>query len=189
MKTIICLAGLLLAVNFPANAALFQYGTLGGGSAIGTIADNSTIGLTDAHAVSMSPLNSITALTLTVVLQGGFASDLTGYLRLGNTTSAPFYSLNSLINSQTLSASTPNTYTMSFSSTGNTTFIGSDPNNTWTLFFADTSGGGTTTLNGWSLDVTAAAVPEPVNAALGAFGAVLLTVVGVRRYVRTNKTV
>jgi subtilisin-like proprotein convertase family protein len=181
MKTIICLAGLLLAVNFPANAALFQYGTLGGGSAIGTIADNNTIGLTDAHAVSMSPLNSITALTLTVVLQGGFASDLTGYLRLGNTTSSPFYSLTSLINSQTLSASTPNTYTMSFSSTGNTTFIGSDPNNTWTLFFADTSAGGTTTLNGWSLDVTAAAVPEPVNVALGIFGVIAVGVVAWKR--------
>ena len=35
MKTILCLAGLLLAVNFPASAALFQYGTLNGLSAAG----------------------------------------------------------------------------------------------------------------------------------------------------------
>ena len=180
MKTILCLAGLLLAVNFPASAALFQYGTLNGGSAIGTIADNNTIGLTDAHAVNISPLNSITALTLTVVLQGGFASDLTGYLRLGNTTSSPFYSLTSLINSQTLSAGSANTYVVDFTTPTygaalSSAFNGSNPNNTWTLFFADTSAGGTTTLNGWSLDVTAVtAVPEPVNVALGVFGGLLV---------------
>jgi hypothetical protein len=183
MKTILCLAGLLLAMNFPASAALFQYGTLNGGSAIGTIADNNKIGLTDAHQVSINPENlnwKITALTLTVVLEGGFASDLTGYLRLGDTTIAPFYSLNTLIQGQQLSATTPTTYTMSFSSTGDTTFIESNPNDTWTLFFADTSAGGHTTLNGWSLNITS--VPEPVNVALGAFGAVLVVIGGIRSY-------
>ena len=191
MKTILCLAGLLLAVNFPASAALFQYGTLNGGSAIGTIADNNTIGLTDAHPVSMSPLNSITALTLTVVLQGGFASDLTGYLRLGTTTTSPFYSLTSLINSQTLSAGTPNTYTIDFNTPAfSTAFNGMDPNNTWTLFFADTSAGGTTTLKGWSLDVTAVtAVPEPVNVALGVFGGLLVLGGFVRNRVAVGKVI
>ena len=44
-----------------------------------------------------------------------------------------------------------------------------DPNGTWTLFFSDVSGGGgTATLNSWSLDITA--VPEPVNVALEVFG-------------------
>ena len=187
MKTILCLAGLLLAVNFPASAALFQYGTLNGGSAIGTIADNNTIGLTDAHQVSINPENlnwKITALTLTVVLQGGFSSDLTGYLRLGDTTTAPYYSLNTLIQGQPLSATSPTTYTMSFSSAGDTTFIGSNPNDTWTLFFADTSAGGTTTLNGWSLGITA--VPEPVNVALGCFVVMVLAMAGVRRGWRTK---
>ena len=47
-----------------------------------------------------------------------------------------------------------------------------DPNGTWTLFFADVSGGGgSSTLNSWSLDVTA--VPEPVMVALGIFGGLL----------------
>jgi hypothetical protein len=51
------------------------------------------------------------------------------------------------------------------------TFGGMNPNGTWTLFFADVSaGGGTSTLNSWSLDITA--VPEPVNIALGIFGGV-----------------
>jgi len=48
-------------------------------------------------------------------------------------------------------------------------FSGLDPNGTWTLFFADRSLGGSSTLVGWSLDITA--VPEPVNAALGVFAA------------------
>jgi hypothetical protein len=42
-----------------------------------------------------------------------------------------------------------------------------NPNGTWTLFFADLSGGDQSTLVGWSLDITA--VPEPVNVALIVF--------------------
>src|SRR6266478_6370667 len=51
-----------------------------------------------------------------------------------------------------------------------------DPNGTWTLFFADASGGGgTSSLVSWELDVTAvSAVPEPVNLALGIFAAAMI---------------
>ena len=41
----------------------------------------------------------------------------------------------------------------------------------WTLFFADLSPGDTSTLNTFSLDITA--VPEPVNVALVIFGGLL----------------
>src|ERR1035441_9047378 len=59
------------------------------------------------------------------------------------------------------------------------TFAGENPNGTWTLFFADVSaGGGTSPLNGWSLDITA--VPEPVNVALGIFAGVFLVVMVAR---------
>jgi hypothetical protein len=52
-------------------------------------------------------------------------------------------------------------------------FNNMNPNGTWTLLIADLSaGGGQSQLVSWSLDITA--VPEPVNAALGIFGAVLL---------------
>lgn len=50
-------------------------------------------------------------------------------------------------------------------------FGGQTPNGTWTLFFADLSGGDSSTLQGWSLDITA--VPEPVSEALVIFGGVL----------------
>jgi hypothetical protein len=65
-----------------------------------------------------------------------------------------------------------------------TAFDGGTANGTWTLFFQDLSqGGGASTLNGWSLDLTA--VPEPTNVALGVFAA-LGGVVGLVRW-RVNK--
>ena len=51
------------------------------------------------------------------------------------------------------------------------TFQHVNPNGTWTLFFSDVSaGGGMSTVNGWSLNISS--VPEPVTVALAAFGAV-----------------
>jgi subtilisin-like proprotein convertase family protein len=47
---------------------------------------------------------------------------------------------------------------------------GLDPNGSWTLFIADLSGGGGTSLvTSWGLELTA--VPEPTHVALGVFGA------------------
>jgi subtilisin-like proprotein convertase family protein len=58
----------------------------------------------------------------------------------------------------------------------------------WTLFFADLSGGdgaNVTTLNGWSLDITA--VPEPVNLAMVIFGVGFIAVGAVRVYRSSRK--
>ena len=43
-------------------------------------------------------------------------------------------------------------------------FTGTDPNGSWTLFLADLSSGGISTLNSWSIEVTA--VPEPARTGL-----------------------
>ena len=54
-------------------------------------------------------------------------------------------------------------------------FDGTDPNGTWTLFLADLSSGGQSTVASWSLDITT--VPEPGTLALtglGLAGALLL---------------
>jgi subtilisin-like proprotein convertase family protein len=48
-------------------------------------------------------------------------------------------------------------------------YNGQDPNGTWTLAFADVSGGFQSTLNSWSLDIVAV-VPEPTGWALLIFG-------------------
>jgi len=180
-KTRLCLLSLTLLVSHPAWASLYGYGTLtpGGGAAIGAVPDNNTVGLTESFMASESGL-SISALTLTMVLQGGASSDLSAYLRLGNTTGSPSYNLSSLIQG-TPEAPGGTTYTVNFTTTGfQSTFNGQNPNDTWTLFFADTVSGDTTTLNGWSLDITA--VPEPINVALGIFGVVLVGAGVIRQY-------
>jgi subtilisin-like proprotein convertase family protein len=51
-------------------------------------------------------------------------------------------------------------------------FTGLDPNGTWTLFVADQSAGETSTLQSWSLTITA--IPEPSVAVLGLLGAGLM---------------
>lgn len=186
MKTKICVIGLMLALNVPAWAALYQFGTVAGGSPIGNITDNSTIGTSGMVGTyfTASGLNwSISDLTLTFVLQGGDSSDLSGYLRLG---SSYYYDLTSLIQGQTLSANTPTSYTIDFNNIGfHDAFNGQNPNGTLTLFFADTVNGDTTKLNGWSLDVSA--VPEPVNLALVCMGGLLAGRVVIRRYARRGK--
>lgn len=53
-------------------------------------------------------------------------------------------------------------------------FNGLNPNGTWTLFLADMSGGDTSRLDSWGLDIEA--VPEPITWALIIFGGVLGTV-------------
>jgi subtilisin-like proprotein convertase family protein len=47
-------------------------------------------------------------------------------------------------------------------------YANSDPNGTWSLYFADLSQGGQSTLVDWSLSITA--VPEPITMALTIFG-------------------
>ena len=184
MKTTICTLSLLLMASLPAWASLYGYGTLtpGGGSAIGAIPDNNTIGLTESFMASESG-SSISALTLTVVLQGGASTDLSGYLRLGNSSGSPSYNLTGLIEG-TAEAPGGTSYSLTFTtptygSDFQTAFNGLNPNDTWTLFFADSVPGDTTTLNGWSLDITA--VPEPVNLAMGLFAG-LAAVTGLIRY-------
>jgi hypothetical protein len=175
MKTKFITISLLLALNFSAQATLYTYS---GGDAV--IPDNNTIGL--AESLSVSGLNvSISAATLIFTLAGGSGTDLAGYLRLGNLSGSPSYSLTSLVQADPTISSSGVLFTVDVSSF----FSGYNPNDTWTLFFADTVSGDTTTLNGgWSLDITA--VPEPVNVALAIFGVALLGT-GVARW-RSSST-
>jgi len=180
MKTKFCIIGFLIALIIPAWGGVYSYGTAGGGSAIGVIPDNSSIGLADSHAIGGLD-NSISSLILSITLQGGVATDLSGYLRLGNLTTSPAFSLTSIVQSQNLSSGSPVTFTVDASTLG-TTFNTLNPNDTWTLFFADTVNGDQTTLNGWSLDITA--VPEPANIALGVFVGILAAAALARCFAR-----
>ena len=136
MKTKICILGLLLMVSLPAGATLYQSGTLDAGT---VIPDNNYIGTGDNLTYTLSGAGAvITDVALTFTLQGGSSGDLSGYLRLGNGAGSPYYDLTSLIQG-TAEAPGGTTYTIDFGTSGfQTAFNGQNPNNTWTLFFADT---------------------------------------------------
>jgi hypothetical protein len=65
-------------------------------------------------------------------------------------------------------------------------FNGLNPNGTWTLFLADMSGGDTSTLVSWGLDISA--VPEPASVALVIFGVGFICVGTVRIYRGSRKS-
>ena len=66
-------------------------------------------------------------------------------------------------------------------------FNGSQADGNWTLFFADlANGGGTSLVEGWSLNITA--VPEPVNLSLAIFGGGM-GIFALRRFIIPRKSV
>jgi len=153
-KAIVLLA-VGLAICLSARGAMYTFSS--GFQNGGLIPDNNTIGIFDARSIS-GEQQSITSVIFTLHLSGLYVDDLSGYLRLGNLVTSPYYDLTSDL------STAANDYTLNLSST----FLGYDPNGTWTVHFADGSPGGESTLVSWSLDITA--VPEPANLALGIFG-------------------
>ena len=119
--------------------------------------------------------SSITSIELILTFNSsaslsGTGSGIQGLLTLGTGTGSPYVSF---FPTATSSSGSERIYDMTFSGSPGTGFTGLDPNNTWSLALWDNSSSGIENgLAGWSLDVTA--VPEPVNVALGIFGAVFL---------------
>jgi subtilisin-like proprotein convertase family protein len=174
-----------------------------------TIPDGSSVGITSVATVSGAG-PSLSSVGVTLNLSGGNIGDLVAYLSYdgvteqllnrpgtgGNPlalgyTGMSFTSPFSLSDSGTGSidsyggTATSGTYQPSVSFSA---FNGLNPNGNWTLFFADLSGGdgaNVTTLNGWSLIITA--VPEPVNVAMAIFGAGIIGVGAARYYSSSRK--
>ncbi|HSY17967.1 MAG TPA: PEP-CTERM sorting domain-containing protein [Candidatus Acidoferrales bacterium] len=69
-------------------------------------------------------------------------------------------------------ASAPSLFDSASTSADLGQFVNIDPNGTWTLFLADMSGGGQSTLNSWGLTIVT--VPEPQTWAMLAGGAGML---------------
>jgi subtilisin-like proprotein convertase family protein len=171
--------------------------TISSGTLNTTIPDGSSVGITSTLNVSgagtiLSPGDNV---SVTLNLSGGYNGDLYAYLSFNGTTvvllNRPGVTGGNLLgytdagfNNVTLSGGNSvnvDSYggggvpsNVSFNpSAGGTAFQaynGMSANGNWTLFFADLSGGdggNTSTLNSWSLDITA--VPEPVNVALTIF--------------------
>ena len=182
-KILVATMGALLLVGLSARAGII-------------IPDGNPIGINVPISVSTAA-SFVSGVSLTIDISGGNNGDLYGYLsydgqivtllnRPGVTGSNPLgftgsgfdvtLSDNGGFNINTA----PETPGVPFGGGGNysaadgsgafaTAFNGLDPNGTWTLFLADeSSGGGTSTLVSWDLEVSA--VPEPTNVALGIFG-------------------
>jgi len=224
---------LVVALAPAAHAGTFTIGTtLGGGGA--EIPDFDLSGyqstITSAgNLISGSRVNddSITKVTVTLNITGGYNGDLYGYLRHTDPSSATGFTVllcrinqtgpgdfgssgsgfssvtlsddpaDSIVNVHNASFSAGSPLTGTYNADGSTLNTGTYDSNgdtgtsglsnqnslngegSWTLFLADVSGGSVSTLVSWSATITA--VPEPVNCALGIFGALGLGTVFFRR--------
>jgi len=154
------------------------------------IPDGNPVGITTSQTFQNLIGGPITSVDVQLDISGGYNGDLYGYLvlqntngntateillnRVGTSPSNPFGSSGSgfdvtLSDSGTVNGSIhwatgipPGTWLPDSANTLNGTFGGLTANGTWTLFLADMSGGGgTSILQNWGLDVSVAAVPEP----------------------------
>jgi subtilisin-like proprotein convertase family protein len=175
----------------PVSRALDSVETFSGGP----IPDGNPVGVTFVGTVNNIPSDfTVSGLTVNLNISGGYNGDLYAYLVAPNGTlvvllNQPGVSVDGWgasgagmnitlqdgtsdhgsIQSETSGSVLSGSYNAAESLVS---FNGSAADGTWTLYFADLSnGGGTSTLNSWSLDITA--VPEPVNVALGIFGGLL----------------
>jgi subtilisin-like proprotein convertase family protein len=201
MKRILLLAPLMAALA--ANATLYTT-NWSSGFANGTVVpDNNLSGWSDTRTVSTMPGGTFNALAVTLNLSGGWNGDLYAYLvhdtgfsvlldRVGTgvsgvssfgygdagmnvTLAATGTSIHQYGGDSTFSAAPGGTWMTDNASGSLSTFLSTSPNGTWSLFIADLSGGGVTTVQSWGLQMDIVAVPEIetwVAAALaGAFGA------------------
>jgi hypothetical protein len=153
------------------------------------IPEGSPVGITTSETFSGLSSGAITDVSVDLNITGGYNAGLYGYLvlqdangvtateyllsNIGTSTSNPFGSSGSgmnvtLIDSGTANGSIHNApgvptgvWQPDSTTTLDGTFGGMTANGTWTLFLADMdSGGGTSTLQSWGLNISVVSVPE-----------------------------
>jgi subtilisin-like proprotein convertase family protein len=159
------------------------------------IPQGNPVGVTFSQTVSDIPAGeTVGGLTVSFDVSGGYNGNLYGYLvapngtmvvllnQPGVTGSTPFgyggsgYNVTLEDTAADNIQTTPETTGVQFSGTYQAdgtlaNMNGSAADGTWDLYFADlANGGGTSTLQNWSLGITA--VPEPVGIALGVFAGI-----------------
>jgi hypothetical protein len=196
----------------PAPATLYSLGNVNGS---GTSLDQAIPvdqypgGISSSINISGSA-DSLTSLTVTLNISGGWNGDLYGYLShngtlvtllnfVGTGTGGAFQSAagysTSGFNNITLAdlGAGGNIHNIEVPESGVSyapdggslsSFNGLNPDGTWTLFLADNSAPDQSTLQGWNLSITA--VPEPVTLALSIFGGLLL-ITWIVRYVVSRR--
>ena len=191
--------GLVLSTAPSATAAVFSLvsgsGTpadpgfyTGGGSSLGqVIPDNTPAGVGYSINFGASGL-TISDISVTINVSGGYNGDLYAYVTHGDQI-AYLLSANPAVSSSgfnnvtfVVGTGTPiptggsgQLTDTSYTGVNNlNVFNDTDPNGDWTLFFADVNPGDTSTLNRFSIGITA--VPEPTTWGLVAFAVVFGTV-------------
>jgi hypothetical protein len=197
------LFGTVLASVVAANATIYSTNWNSGFANGGVIPDNNFSGWSDTRTVGAIPAGTFTSLSVDLQLTGGWNGDLYAYLvhssgfsvlldRVGTGVSGVSSSgygdagmnvnlavtgtsIHQYGGSSTFSVTPTGSWLTDNTSGSLASFLGTNPNGTWSLFVADLSGGGVSTVQSWGLQMDIVAVPEVetwVAAALvGMFGA------------------
>ncbi len=195
--TLIC----LIAATLSAQATIYTTNWNSGFANAGVVPDNNFSGWSDSRSVSTMPAGTFVGLSIDLQLTGGWNGDLYAYLvhstgfsvlldRVGAPGVGAFgygdagmnvnlaatgSSIHGYGGGSVFSATPTGTWLTDNTSGSLASFLSTTPNGTWSLFIADLSGGGVTTVQSWGLQMDIVAVPEVetwVAAALaGAFGA------------------
>jgi subtilisin-like proprotein convertase family protein len=207
MKKLI-LASLVAALSsLTSQATLYTTNWNSGFANAGVVPDNNLSGWSDTRTVGAIPAGTFTSLSVNLNLTGGWNGDLYAYLvhssgftvmldRVGTgvsgvssfgygdagmnvTLASSGTSIHSYGGGSTFTAAPTGTWMTDNTSGSLASFLSTNPNGTWSLFIADLSGGGVSTVQSWGLQMDIVAVPEVetwVAAALaGAFGAFWLS--------------
>ena len=190
--------GVVLGGSLPANAALYDFSSSGGGIYTGggsslnqVIPDNTPAGV--GYQINFGATGlSVSDISVTLEISGGYNGDLYAYISNGSAlvqllNPNPAVSTSGFNVTFVEGADNPIPAGGSGDLSGiNYTaysdlsaFNSTDPNGSWTIFFADLSPGDTSTLNGFTLNITT--VPEPVNVALGIFALIMFVTIKVWR--------
>ncbi len=175
---------LLSGSGTPADPGLYT----GGGSSLGQVVpDNTLAGV--GYSINFGPAGlTISDISITLNLTGGYNGDLYAYLTHGSQTAVLFNQISGSAGSgsgftsvrliegaggtiQTASGTAGQALAAGDYTAQNNlnVFNNTVATGTWTLFIADMSPGDTSTLVSWGLDITV--VPEPVTRALLIFAA------------------
>ena len=186
-----------------AHATLYTTNWNSGFANGGVVPDNNFSGWSDTRTVSTMPAGIFNGLSVNLQLSGGWNGDLYAYLvhssgfsvlldRVGTGVSgvstfgygdagmnvnlaATGTSIHQYGGNSTFSSMPTGSWMTDNTSGSLASFLSTSPNGTWSLFVADVSGGGVSTVQSWGLQMDIVAVPEAetwMAAALaGAFGA------------------
>ena len=202
MKKVFLASALLAVFALSSQATLYVAGWTNGVNATfanaGAVPDNSFSGWADSRTLSTAPAGTVTSVALNLVVSGGWNGDLYAYLvngsgftvllnHVGGAANGGYGNAGNGFNVQLSDTGTTGLHNYTGNGSGVLTgtwqadgagfgsFTGLNPNSTWSLFIADTSGGGVSTVQSWGLQMDIVAVPEVetwVAAALaGMFGA------------------